>query len=223
MIFYFNPFSLIIFYHSVWLGFELFELRVQVCSQLVQFTLVRKGYDNHHRHNKPKTGNWAGMWMASCPDEMGREFGSFWKRVSYELTLDNVGRQLGSLPLRQTVEVEDLRLDHAGRQLSSLPLEQRMEFSAIELSSDYGVEKLRLDHEMCRTWVGVVSIVWYERLLRIVSLSPRVEEMKSEVDKCVRTWTTESPVFCISLYLHLHMNCCYWDHCDCITIIYEDH
>ena len=30
--FYFNHFSLIIFYHSVWLGFELFGLRVQVQS-----------------------------------------------------------------------------------------------------------------------------------------------------------------------------------------------
>ena len=30
--FYFNHFSLIIFYHSVWLGFELFGLRVQVHS-----------------------------------------------------------------------------------------------------------------------------------------------------------------------------------------------
>ena len=57
MIFYFNHFSLIIFYHSVWLGFELFGLRVQVCCQLVQFTLARKGYGNHHCHDKPQTGN----------------------------------------------------------------------------------------------------------------------------------------------------------------------
>ena len=53
MNFYFNHFSLIIFYHSVWLGFELFGLRVQVCSPLVQFTLARKAYDNSHGHNKP--------------------------------------------------------------------------------------------------------------------------------------------------------------------------
>ena len=37
MIFYINHFSLIIFYHSVWLGFELFGLRVQVHSHWVQF------------------------------------------------------------------------------------------------------------------------------------------------------------------------------------------
>ena len=69
--FYIIHFSLIIFYHSVWLGFELFGLRVQACSQLVQFTLVRKGYDNHHCHNKPQTGNRAGVWMTSCPEEVG--------------------------------------------------------------------------------------------------------------------------------------------------------
>ena len=57
ILFYINPFSLIIFYHSVWLGFELFGLRVQVCSQLVQFTLARKLSDYHHCHNKPQTEN----------------------------------------------------------------------------------------------------------------------------------------------------------------------
>ena len=70
MIFNFNHFSLIIFYRSVCLGFELFRLRVQVCSQL-QFTLVHKGYDNHHCHNKLQTGNGAEVWITSCPEEMG--------------------------------------------------------------------------------------------------------------------------------------------------------
>ena len=69
--FYFDNFLLIIFYHSVWLGFELFGLRVQVCSQLVQFTLARKGFDNHHCHNKPQIGNEAGVWVTSCPAEIG--------------------------------------------------------------------------------------------------------------------------------------------------------
>ena len=69
--FYFNHFSLIISYPSVWLGFELFGLRVQVCSQLVQFTLVRKRYDNHHCHNKPQTGYEPGVWITSCQEEMG--------------------------------------------------------------------------------------------------------------------------------------------------------
>ena len=71
MIFYFNHFSLTMFYISVWMGFELFGLRVQVYSQLVQFMIPRKGYDNHHCHNKPQRGNWAEVWMTSSPEEMG--------------------------------------------------------------------------------------------------------------------------------------------------------
>ena len=49
----------------------------------------------------------------------------------------------------------------------------------------------------CAERLSFVCIVWYERLLRIVSLSPRVEEPNSEVKKLinVRTWTTESPVY----------------------------
>ena len=45
----------------------------------------------------------------------------------------------------------------------------------------------------CAERLSFVSIEW----LRIVSLSPRVEEPNSEVKKLinVRTWTTESPVF----------------------------
>ena len=99
--FYFNHFSLIIFYHSVCLGFELFRLRVQVWSQLVQFTLTCKGYDNHHCHNKPQTENEAGVWMTSCPKEIGREFENrpwCWevkiRPCSWRLTLDHAGRQL---------------------------------------------------------------------------------------------------------------------------------
>ena len=56
--FYINHFSLIIFYLSVWLGFELFRSRAQVYSQLEQFTLARKRYDNHHCHNKPPDRKW---------------------------------------------------------------------------------------------------------------------------------------------------------------------
>ena len=67
-IFYINPFSLIISYHSVWLGFELFGLRVQAYSQLLQFTLTCKGYDNHHHHSKTENG--VGVWV---PERDGPE------------------------------------------------------------------------------------------------------------------------------------------------------
>ena len=48
---------------------------------------VRKGYDNHNCHNKPQTGNGAGVWMTSYPEEMGWEFGRFWKRFSWVSTM----------------------------------------------------------------------------------------------------------------------------------------
>ena len=80
-----NHFSLIIFYHSVWLGFELFGLRVQVYSQLVQFTLASKGYDNHHCHNKPPDRKWS--W--SVEDVM------IWKRVGWEVDIGPWSRVFG--------------------------------------------------------------------------------------------------------------------------------
>ena len=95
--FYINHFSLIIFYHSVSLGFELFGLRVPVYSQLVQFTLAHKGYDNHHCHNKP-------------PD---RKRG--W-------SVDNVKPRRYGLRILKRWE---WRLDHGVEKLSSLPLEHR--------------------------------------------------------------------------------------------------
>ena len=96
--FYFNHFSLIIFYHSVWLGFELFGLRVQVFSQLVQFTLVCKGYDNHHCHNKPPDRKWG--W--SVDDTMpGRDGLRIW-------------RILKKIQLRSDHGVEKMRSAHWG-------------------------------------------------------------------------------------------------------------
>ena len=117
IIFYFNHFSLIIFYRSVWLGFEQFGFRVQVCSQFVQFTLTRKGYDNHHCHNKPQTGNEAGVCMTSCSEEMGREFGGFLKKI-----------QLGS-----DHDVEKLSSDHSFEKFCS-------DHDVEKLKSDHGVE-----------------------------------------------------------------------------------
>ena len=105
MIFYFNHFSLIIFYQSVWLGFELFGLRVQVCSQLVQFTLAGKGYDNGDCHNKPQTVNGAEVWMTSCPEEMVLRIWKILKKI--QLSSDHGVEKLGS-----DHDVEKLRLDH---------------------------------------------------------------------------------------------------------------
>ena len=122
-LFYFNHFLLIIFYYSVWLGLELFRLSVQVCSQLVQFTLARKGYDNHHCHNKPQTGNGTGVWMTSCPEEIGREFGRFWKRFSWGPTMV---LRIWSLTIQLKVDIGPCR-----QKIEFLPWRQRDEFSVI--------------------------------------------------------------------------------------------
>ena len=60
-------FFVIISYHLVWLGFELFEsLKFMFIIIGCSFTFARKGYENHHCHNKPPTGNEAGVWMAQA-------------------------------------------------------------------------------------------------------------------------------------------------------------
>ena len=129
MIFLYCSFSLIISYHLAGLGFELFGLRVQVCSQLVQFTLAGKRYDNHHCHNKPQTGNRAGVWMTSCPEEMGRL--EDLKKVSVEFRPWRW--DVGVRPWFWEVEVWPyswrLTLDHGGRQLSSLMSRRWLSFS----------------------------------------------------------------------------------------------
>ena len=58
-------------------GLWTIRLFVQVQTHWVQFTLARKGYDNHNCHNKPQIGNGTGVWMTSCLKAMGWEFGYF--------------------------------------------------------------------------------------------------------------------------------------------------
>ena len=69
-------------------GFWTIRLLVQVHRHWVQFTLTRRGYDNHNCHNKPQIGNRTGVWMTSCPEAMGWEFGYFEKHVSLVFTGD---------------------------------------------------------------------------------------------------------------------------------------
>ena len=62
----------------------------------------------------------------------------------------------------------------------------------------------------CAERLSFVSIVWYERLLRIVFLSPRVEEPNSGVKKLINlhTWTTESLVYLSPpVFLHMYNVC----------------
>ena len=126
MIFLFQSFLINYILSFSLVGFELFGLRVQVYTQLVQFTLGRKGHDTHHCHNKPKTGNETGMWMTSFAEEMGWEFGRFWKRFSWGPTM-----VLKSLSLTIQLKVD---FGPCRQTIEFLPLGQGIEFSAIEWS-----------------------------------------------------------------------------------------
>ena len=79
------------------------------------FALARKGYDNHHCHNKPHTGNGAGAWMTSSTEEMVLRIWGFWKRVSWEFRLDQF------LPLRHRVKFSTIAA--AVKFFGSLPTE----------------------------------------------------------------------------------------------------
>ena len=156
-----------------------------MCSQLVQFTLVRKGYDNHHCHNKPQTGNVTGVWMTSYLEEIGWEFGRFWKRFSWGPAM--VLRSWGpTMVLRSWSPTMQLRIwdwtKQADNWASAIGAENgvlchRVEFSTVAAAVKFFKSrpaKMSWDlkhHEMCRTF-GVLLVQYdYERLLRIVSLS----------------------------------------------------
>ena len=104
-------------------------------------TLSRKGYNNHHCHNKPPDRKWG--W--SVDDIMPRRDGlRIWKILKkIQLSSDHDVKKLSS-----DHGFEKLRV-HCGQYKQTnefLSLGQRMEFSAIELSFDHCVEKLGSDH-----------------------------------------------------------------------------
>ena len=86
--FYINNFSLIIFYHSVWLGFELFGSSCR-CTH-IEYSSRLQAEDMTITDVMIKTlfRNETGVWMTSCPGAMGWEFGHFEKEVSWDSTLD---------------------------------------------------------------------------------------------------------------------------------------
>ena len=96
------------------------------------------------------------------------EFEDFEKHVSWELSLDHVGRQLGCLPLSQMVE---LGSDHDGEKLGPTMVWRSWDWTT----------------RCAKRW-GVVSIVWYERLLRIVS--PLVSKNRNQ--KLIKTFVPET-------------------------------
>ena len=91
-------FSLIIFYHSVWLGLELFTLRVQVHCHWVQF------------YARPQ-----GMWQSP------------FAIINPQTGMDIMPGRDGPENLR-ILKKSQLRWDHGGRALSFLPLWRQSSF-----------------------------------------------------------------------------------------------
>ena len=177
--FYINHFSLIIFYHSVWLGFELLSHLVQVHSLRCSFTFARKGYDNRHCQNKAQTGNEAGAWMTSCPEEMV---------LRIQLKVD-IG------PWRKIVESSAI----GGRELNFQPLRRRLSFP--DIYRQKWMEILNITRCAERWGWGQHSMI---SIVRIVSLSSC---RRTDVNKTVRTWTTEFT--CVFVFV------CIWI-CTCV-------
>ena len=153
--FYINLFSLIIFYHSVWLGFELFGLRVQVFTQLVQLMLASKGYDNHHCHNKPPDRKWGWSVDDVMPRIDGPENLRILKRCSCLWTMQ-ADKGIENWVLCHSFESWDWTIED---ELEFLPLRHRVESwiwvdkDVVEFCRSLPIE-MNWDlkhHERCRT------------------------------------------------------------------------
>ena len=126
--------------------------------------------------------------------------------------------------LKSDHTVEDLRLDHAGRQLSfchwgrelsSLPLSWIFYHCGSGQIFWVPTSKDELRSKTPRDVLnvgGFVCIVWLQKTFKNC-LYPCVKEPKSEVNKTVRTWTTEScqslPVYLCFAYVYVPLD---WYH-----------
>ena len=171
-------------------GLRTIQLFVQVHRHWVEFTLVRRRYESHKCHNKPQIEIGTGVWMTSCPEAMGWEFGYFEKHVSWVLDSSRVGSLLGASPVEFYCRPVEL-----GTRLGSVQL--GVDFGHVESWSWVKTMVLRswsLSMELCRSLpteilkttrcgerFSFVSIEW----LRIVSLSScrRTEFRSQEVSK----------------------------------------
>ena len=94
---------LIIYFHSVWLGFELFQsLKLRCIVIRCSFTLVRKEYDNHHCHNKLPDRKWDWSVNDDMPGRDGPENLRILKKR--RLRLDRWGIEFCLLLLRHLVK-----------------------------------------------------------------------------------------------------------------------
>ena len=158
-------------------SFELFGLRAQVYSQLMQFMLARKGYDNHHCHNKPPDRKWGRNVEDVRPGRDGPENLRILKKS--QLRLDHGGRELSFC--------------HWGIELSFLPLRRRLSFSG--LGRRKWIEILNITRCAAR-W-------WGQHSKNCISLLvPPLTEVKKFVNRSYLKQQSP-PVFCVCIYIVL--------------------
>ena len=136
-------------------------LLVQVHRHWVQFTLVRRGYDNHNCHN----GNGTGVWMTSCPGAMVWEFGYFEKHVNWVLDCRRVELVVYWGPVQLGVDFGHVE---SWSWVKTIVLKSCS--LIIEFCRSLPTEILKTTR--CAEHLSFVSIEW----LRIVSLSQEVNK-----------------------------------------------
>ena len=152
--FLYYHFSLVISYHSVWLGLELFGL-VHVQGEHIEYSSRSYTEDVTIRNVIIKTPGRTGVWMTSCPEARGGEFWWFLKKaVSWDLSLGEIGWD-SDLGEASPVVVYGMRCAFVG---------------SVSWDSDSG-PRVQLGSWL-KGDVGTVSVV------KIVCLSPRVEKLK---------------------------------------------
>ena len=133
-------------------------------------------------------------WSWECED--------FEKHVSRGLTLDNVGRDLGCLPLRQLVEVEvefrqwcwevgvrpwcwKVGSDHGVEKLGpTMVLKSWVWPWCWKVGSDHGVEKLESDHGVEKLGLTMVLKSWVWPWCWKVGSDHGVEKLRTDHEIC---------------------------------------
>ena len=137
--------------------------------------------------------------MTSCPEAMVLRIWKFWKTRLLEVDCE---------PCCQTVGLSAVEADS----WSWISIVVWRSLGPTVVLRNWGPTMMLRNWDWttrCTERWDVVSILWLRKTFKNC-LFPRVEEPKSEVNKWIRTWTTESPVYlsppvfaCVFAYIYV--------------------
>ena len=145
----------------------------------------------------PRQKNGAGVWMISCPEEMGWEFGRFWKRFSWVSTM--VWRSwVPTMVLRSWSPTMQLRIwdwtMHVDDWVCHCGIENWVSYRCGVFQVPSSEDELRSKTLWDVPNVGGgVSIVWYGRLLGTVPLLVH----KNRTQKLINSSYLNNGVACV--------------------------